>query len=169
MPIYEHYCPDCYTLFSFFSSTSVPGRLPTCPRCGRPDLERRPSTFATLHGRAHEADGDADLPEGLDEARLEGAMESVLGDLSEGAEGDPRKMAELLRRFGDSAGLEAGPKMEEMLRLLEAGENPEAVEAELDGGAEEGGDAFEDFFRTKRSGRRERRGKPLVDKELYFL
>ena len=58
---------------------------------------------------------------GLDETRLEGAMSSVLGDFADGAEDDPRQLARLLQRFSDAAGLEPGPKMEEMIRRLEGG------------------------------------------------
>jgi hypothetical protein len=104
---------------------------------------------------------------GMDEERLEGAMESVFGGLDEGAEEDPRRMARLLRRFGDAAGLEPGPRMEEMLRRLEAGEDPEALEGEM-GDDSEGEEGLEDFFRLKKS-TRGRRGRPRVDKELYFL
>ena len=169
MPIYEHYCPDCHTVFSFLSPSSSPGRLPSCPRCQRPELERKPSTFAALRGGARGTGDDADLPEGIDESRLEGAMESVLGDLGEGAEDDPRQMAHLLRRFGEAAGMEPGPRMEEMLRRLDAGEDPESVEGELEGGSEGEGDSLDDFFRAKRQGKRRKTGRPLVDKELYFL
>lgn len=105
---------------------------------------------------------------GMDESRLEGAMESVFGGLDEGAEENPRQMARLLRRFGEAAGLEAGPRMEEMLRRLEAGEDPDALESEMGEGAAGDEEGFEDFFRLKKAGRG-RRGRPKVDKELYFL
>lgn len=169
MPIYEFYCPDCHTVFNFFSSRVDLEAQPPCPRCGRLRLGRKPSTFAVVrtHAEAGGEEGEDDPMAGMDEARLEGAMESVFGGLDEGAEENPRQMARLLRRFGDAAGLEPGPRMEEMLRRLEAGEDPDALESELGGepGEEEG---FEEFFRLKKAARGHR-GRPRVDKELYFL
>jgi putative FmdB family regulatory protein len=171
MPIYEFYCPDCHTIFSFFSVAINTEARPACPRCGRPDLGRRPSTFATLRrgtGEGTEGEEDPALG-GLDEERLEGAMESVLGDMDESAEEDPRAMARLMRRFTEAAGMAPGPRMEAMLRRLEAGEDPEALEDELGDG--EGGedDLLGEFFQAKKAARARRTGRPRVDKELYFL
>lgn len=170
MPIYEFYCRDCHTVFSFFSAAVDTEARPLCPRCGEVRLERKPSTFATLrHGGGGEGEEEG-LPGGLDEERLEGAMDSIMGELEGAGESeDPRQMARLLRRFGEAAGMEPGPKMEELLHRLEAGEDPdsleEAMDDDLDG--EEGG--LEDFFRARGGGRPPRRRKPRVDKELYFL
>jgi len=63
--------------------------------------------------------------------------------------------------------------MDEMLRRLEAGEDPESLEDDLgdafdEGDAEEGADPLADLFRRKRASRR-RRKRPKVDEELYFL
>jgi putative FmdB family regulatory protein len=35
MPIYEFYCPDCHTVFSFFSSRIDTAVRPACPQCGK--------------------------------------------------------------------------------------------------------------------------------------
>jgi len=98
-------------------------------------------------------------------------MESILGGMDPGMEDDPRQMARLLRRFGEASGLEAGPRMEELLRRMEAGEDPDALEDELGGSFDEGADgeaSFEEFFRLKKAvGQRSK--KPRVDRELYFL
>ena len=40
MPIYEFYCPDCNTLFNFFSSRINTEKKPDCPKCGRKELDR---------------------------------------------------------------------------------------------------------------------------------
>lgn len=172
MPIYEFYCPDCHTVFSFFSARVDTEARPACPRCARPDLGRRPSTFAVARGGGERAEeGGEGLPEGLDEARFESAMSSLLEGLPEGAEEDPRTMAKLMRSFGEAAGVEPGPKMEEMLRRLEAGEDPDRLEEELGGGeGEEGAEdsPLGDFFQAKKLAR-SRTSKPRIDKELHFL
>jgi putative FmdB family regulatory protein len=176
MPIYEFYCPDCNTVFSFFSSRVDPGARPACPRCGRPELGRRPSRFATPRGTASGTEGEegADDPlAGLDESRLEGAMEALAGDL-EGMEGDgpqdPRQVSRFLRRFTELTGLEAGPKMKEMLERLDRGEDPDRLDEELGGGeGEEGSDDLADFFKLKKEALARRARRPKVDETLYFL
>jgi putative FmdB family regulatory protein len=164
MPIYEFYCADCHTLFNFFSSVIDTQAQPACPRCKRPNLERRPARFATLK---HQGDQEPDPFGGLDESRLAGVMESMMGEL-EGLEEneDPRQMANLFRRFGETAGLEFGPRMEEMMGRLEAGEDPDKLEDEM--GDEFDDDSLEEFFRLRqRSWKLARR--PTVDETLYFL
>lgn len=172
MPIYEFYCADCNTIFSFFSAAVDTEAQPLCPRCGKVRLARKPSTFATLSHRSGEGDegGDDDPFAGLDDSRLEGAMESAFRDLEgSGDEEDPRQMARALRRFSEAAGLEPGPRLEEMLHRLEAGEDPDRLEEEL-GGEEEGEEpSLEDLFRRKAAAAARSAPPPRVDPELYFL
>lgn len=171
MPIYEFYCPDCHTLFSFFSARFAPDAAPSCPRCARPGLARRPSRFATPRRSAGDAaDEPDDLFSGLDESRLESAMEQLAGEIGDlDAEGpqDPRQVSRFLRRFADLTGLEAGPKLQEMLTRLDRGEDPDALEQEM-GGAE-GDEDLAELFRTKRAALAHRLRRPKVDDTLYFL
>jgi hypothetical protein len=55
-------------------------------------------------------------------------------------ENDPRAMARLMRQMGEEAGEDLDPEMEHMLSRLEAGDDPEAVMAEADGGDDDFGD-----------------------------
>ena len=174
MPIYEFYCAPCNTLFNFFSSQIDTQARPVCPRCGKVELERRPARFATLRGRAGGEGEDEEEPSpfaGMDESRMEGAMESLahemesLGD--EQAE-DPRQLARFFRRFGEMSGLAPGPRLEEMLHRLEAGEDPEALESEMGEGMDEEA-GFEEFFQLKRKAQARRALRPRVDETLYFL
>jgi putative FmdB family regulatory protein len=175
MPIYEFYCAACHTLFNFFSPRIDTSTRPSCPRCGRPELERRPARFATLKrssGAESEAEGEEDNPfPGLDEERLERAMESMAGELEKaGDEEDPRQMARFFRRFGDVAGMRLGPRMEDMLRRLEKGEDMDALEEEMGGGGVEGAEGeLEDWFQLKETAKRLRQRRPKVDETLYFL
>ena len=57
MPIYEFYCDQCNVVFNFLSSKVNTTKKPDCPRCGKPELTKKISTFATI-GRAKE---DPDL------------------------------------------------------------------------------------------------------------
>lgn len=164
MPIYEFYCADCHTLFNFFSSVIDTASRPTCPRCQRPDLERRPARFATLK---HQGKEEPDPFGDLDESRLAGVMESMMGEMGALDESeDPRQMAKLFRRFGEASGLEFGPRMEEMMSRLEAGEDPDHLEAEI--GDDFDDEDMEEFFRLRKSGWQRARN-PTVDETLYFL
>ena len=164
MPIYEFYCADCHTLFNFFSSVIDTTARPSCPRCQRQDLERRPARFATLK---HKGDEEPDPFADLDESRLAGVMESMMGELGAMEESeDPRQMAQLIRRFGEASGLEFGPRMKEMMSRLEAGEDPDKLEDEI--GDDFDDDNLEEFFRLRKRGWNLARH-PAVDDTLYFL
>jgi putative FmdB family regulatory protein len=168
MPIYEFYCPDCHTLYSFFADSPRVRRKPDCPDCGRPRLERRPSTFAMIRpGGSDDEAADADDPfAGIDEQRLEGAMDSLTHEMERlGDTEDPRVLGRFFRRFGEMTGLELGPKMEDAIRRMEAGEDPDTLEEEM-GDADE--DSLEDLFRLKRDVLRRAR-RPRVDQTLHFL
>jgi putative FmdB family regulatory protein len=138
VPIYEFYCADCHTVFNFLSRTINTAKRPDCPRCGRPKLERRMSRFATSRRRAEAAtaDGSADLPPGFDEAKMERAMEAMAQEAEGMNEDDPRQMARMMRKLYDTTGLPLGAGMEEAMRRMEAGEDPDKIEEEL-------GDALE--------------------------
>jgi len=175
MPIYEFYCPDCHTVFSFFSATVGTEVQPECPRCQRPRLERRPSSFAALRGRAGAEEGDEEgsaIP-GMDDERLESAMDSLageMGNLSEGDAEDPRQIARFFRRFSEVSGLEPGPKLVEMLQRLDSGADPDTLEDEFGGGeGEEGSEDLSEFFQLKKSLQSGRARRPRVDETLYFL
>jgi putative FmdB family regulatory protein len=172
MPIYEFYCADCNTVFSFFSAAVAPEARPACPRCGRPELPRRPSRFATLSaGRAADAeDAESDALAGLDDERLERAMASMASEfeaLDGAAEPDPRQLSRLMRRFTELTGLEAGPKLHDLLARLDRGEDPETLEGEMGGG--EGDDDLAEFFKLKQKLLGRDAARPRVDETLYFL
>jgi putative FmdB family regulatory protein len=128
MPIYEFYCERCHRLFNFLSRKVNPGGRPACPRCGKRRLERRPSKFAISRGLEEPADGG--MPD-LDDARLEQAMEALAGEMDGMDEDDPRQAAQLMRKLYETTGLRLGPAFEEAMRRMEAGEDPDRIEAEM--------------------------------------
>ncbi len=130
MPVYEFYCPDCHVIFNFLSRRVNTSRRPDCPRCGRPELERRISIFAISKGRKEPEGGGDDLPD-IDEERLERAMESLAAEADSIDEDDPRQVARLMRKLYDATGMDLGPGMEEAIRRMEAGEDPDKIEEEM--------------------------------------
>ncbi|WP_025321239.1 FmdB family zinc ribbon protein [Deferrisoma camini] len=130
MPVYEFYCPDCHVIFNFLARRPGADRRPDCPRCGREDLERRVSLFAISKGRKDDGGGEDDLPD-IDETRLEQAMESLAAEADSIDEDDPRQVARLMRKLYDATGMNLGPGMEEAIRRMEAGEDPDRIEEEM--------------------------------------
>ncbi len=128
MPIYEFYCDHCNVIFNFFSGRIDTRTVPACPKCGREEMERRISTFATIGKAKEESD---DPLAGLDESKMERAFESLMREAEGMNEDDPRQMAALMRKFTDKTGIHLGGSMEEAISRLEAGEDPEQVEREM--------------------------------------
>jgi putative FmdB family regulatory protein len=176
MPIYEFYCSHCHRVFNFLSRTVAPSKTPDCPRCHRPDLARRASAFAISKGRKEEpaaAPEAPDFPPGFDEAKLERAMSALAQDAESIDENDPRQGARLMRQVFEAAGLPVGTGMDEALKRMESGEDPEKVEAEMGDVFEEdpfaaaGGEPREPKERLARL--RRRLLPPSVDPELYEM
>jgi putative FmdB family regulatory protein len=171
MPIYEFYCADCHTVFSFLSKTPNTRKRPACPKCDRPRLERRASAFAISKGLAEPA-GEECMPEGLDEARMERVMADMAQEIDGADEDDPRQMARVMRKLFDGTGMSLGPGMEEAIRRMEAGEDPDKIEEEM-GDLLEGEE--ETTFGQGGGGRgrlkalRRRLEPPAVDRTLYEL
>lgn len=167
MPVYEFYCGDCHAVFNFLSRQVNTDARPSCPRCGRPQLERQVSRFAISKNRP---EGGADgLPAGIDEAQMEQAMMTLAGEMEGMNENDPKAMARFMRRFTEMTGLNLGDEAQEAMRRLEAGEDPEQIEAEM-------GDLFGDdssldglLGKEKLSGLKRRLAPPEHDETLYVM
>lgn len=164
MPIYEFYCRDCNTVFNFFSKTINTTKTPRCPRCKTKTLTRQISVVAVT-GRVKE-DGDMDdLP--FDSTKMEQAMQMLAGEADKMNEDDSKQAANLMRKLSDMTGLKLGDGMDEALRRMEKGEDPEQVEAEL-GDIMEEEDPFS--LQSKKAKRIKTRHKePLRDETLYDL
>lgn len=163
MPIYEFYCDACNTLFNFFSKTINTSKLPDCPKCGRKELERQMSRFAVT-GKATEDTGMDELP--MDERKMERAMEMIAREADKINEEDPRQAANLMRRLSDLTGLEMGAGMNEALKRLENGDDPEQIEAEM-GSLLEGEEPF--IVPEKKKGGGKQTTRPFKDETLYDL
>ncbi len=163
MPIYEFYCEDCNTIFNFFSKTINTSKKPKCPRCKTKTLSRQMSAFAFTGKATEEGDAD-DLP--FDENKMEKAMQMLAGEADKINEDDPRQAANLMRKLSDMTGLELGDSMTEALKRMEAGEDPDAIEAEM-------GDLLEEdepfLLPGKKGAKSTRRPPPMRDEKLYDL
>jgi putative FmdB family regulatory protein len=169
VPIYEFYCGRCHTIFNFFSRKIDTETRPACPRCGRPDLERCISRVAAPRGGREPAGADEGVGD-LDDARMEQAMEELARETEGVDEDDPRQMARMMRKLSQTAGVPLDERMEESLRRMEAGEDPEKIEEEM-------GDLLGEGEEPDAEGRAEtaprrparRRAAPEVDETLYDM
>ncbi len=128
MPIYEFYCRDCHTIFNFFSRTVNTTKKPKCPKCKTKTLEKQISLVA-FTGRAKENNNLDGLP--FDESKMEKAMRMLASEADKINEDDPKQAANLMRKLSGITGLKLGEGMDEALRRMEKGEDPEQVEADM--------------------------------------
>lgn len=168
MPIYEFYCPDNNKLYSFLArSLSMKDKLPRCPDGEGLRMERRVSRFAVI-GKAKEDTAD-DPFAGIDESKMDSfmaEMERDMGGLDE-ENPDPRQLGHFMRKMTDVMGDKTPPELREMVRRLEAGEDPEKLEEQF-GGMDEGevGDAmFSQLVARVKAARKE----PVRDPKLYEM
>lgn len=172
VPIYEFYCVKCHAIFNFFSRAVNTTKQPACPRCGRPKLERKMSRFAVSRQRPEPTTENEDLPPGFDEEKMERAMAEMASEAENMNEDDPRQVARMMRKLYQSAGLRMGSGMEEAIRRMEAGEDPEKIEEEMGDLLEEEEPlmgAAEGPAEGKLRGLARRLKPPEVDETLYDL
>ena len=85
------------------------------------------SIFATSHNLKEES---SELPD-IDESKMEKAMGMLAKEAEHIDEERPEQAAKLIRKLTDMMGLKLGPGMEEAIRRMEKGEDPEKIEEEL--------------------------------------
>lgn len=160
MPIYEFYCEKCNTIYKFFSKKVNTEKIPDCPRCKDIKLKKQISIFATVTKGKDKA--DEEMP-GFDERKMERAISELARDAERLNEDDPRQTAHLMRKLTDATGIRMGAGMEEALRRLERGEEPEKIEEEM-------GDIFDEeepFTFGEKHRKSVRTHAPMVDETLY--
>ena len=168
MPIYEFYCRDCHTIYSFFARRVDTETTPGCPKHGKHKLRRQVSRFAISSGRseAPESGGPPDMD--IDDEKMEQAMMQLAGEAENLNEEDPKAMARMMRKLMDTTGMRMGDGMEEAIRRMEAGEDPDKVEEEM-GDILEGEDPFTTGETTLKGIKRRMTEAPNVDPEVYDM
>jgi len=159
MPIYEYYSPDNNTIYQFFAKTLAQGKLiPKCPDNPKFRMQKTVSAFAVKTGAKKSAGGKSTEGEGVPEgsagggdpaedARMEAAMSAMEGEFANVDENDPRAMGRMMRRMAELTGEKIDGEMEEVVRKLEEGADPEALEEQLgDSFPDEGGGGMDDPY-----------------------
>ncbi|HZM05073.1 MAG TPA: FmdB family zinc ribbon protein [Candidatus Saccharimonadales bacterium] len=144
MPIYEFACPQCRKIFNFLSKRLQPEGPPACPKCGSRKMTKQVSAFAMPRGAKETSEpGGGPAPE-MDDPRMMRAMSEMERDMEHLDENNPKHMAHLMRKMKDLMPAGSVPKeLETAIKRLEAGEDPEKIEADmsdlLGGDMDEGG------------------------------
>jgi putative FmdB family regulatory protein len=152
MPIFEFACPKCRVIFNFLSKRLLPDRPPTCPKCGHRNMVKQMSRFAAPKGMAEpaaqpEAGGDEPPMPNLDDPRVMRAMSEMERDMEHLDENNPKHMAHVMKKMKDILPSGTMPKdFDVAIKRLEAGEDPEKIEADMGDvlGAAMGGPEDED-------------------------
>jgi putative FmdB family regulatory protein len=146
MPIYEYACPKCRVVFNFLSRRVNPAHLPACPKCGNKKMVKQMSGFAALRKGTKstapdESGGESGPPmPAPDDARMMHAMDEMERDLAHLDENNPKHLAHMMRKMKDLLPPGSVPgEMDVAIKRLEAGEDPEKIEADM-------GDVFGDLM-----------------------
>lgn len=136
MPIYEYYSPDTHKIYSFYAKTLAQGGLtPRCPDDPQARMVKLISNFS-IGGPRSTADEAAPAPglpgqDAVDDAQLNTAMEAMEREFAGVDENDPRAMARMMRRMAELGGEKLDEQMEEVVRKLEEGADPDALEEQM--------------------------------------
>ena len=190
MPIYEYYCPDNNKIYSFFAKTLAQGQtMPRCPDDPTFRMVKLLSSFAVTGRRksgskdegpmANAGETGAEGGGPGDDAKMEAAMAAMESEFSNVDENDPRAMGRMMRRMSELTGEKLDGEMEEVVRKLEEGADPDQLEDQMgdafgegEGGADDpsgmGGEPKAAADPKERKQRfRARRGPPVRDPKLY--
>ena len=141
MPIYEYYCPNNHTVYQFFAKTLAQGEsTPQCPDDRRFKMVKMVSGFSITKGGASEEPppGDTGAADDMDDPRMEAAMAAMESEFANVDENDPKAMGRMMRRMSELTGEKLDGEMEEVVRKLEEGADPESLEDELGGDEPDG-------------------------------
>jgi hypothetical protein len=172
MPIYEYYCPDNHRIYQFYAKTLAQGqRVPRCPDGPALRMIKLVSGFA-VGGKAREDAPAAPAAGEAGDGRRDAAMASMEQEFASVDENDPRAMGRMMRRMAELSGEPIAGEMEEVVRKLEEGADPDSLDESLGGvdpGDGEGGGppaVLPAGAETKARSRR-RAGPPIRDPLLY--
>jgi hypothetical protein len=180
MPIYEYYCPGNNTIYQFFAKTLAQGRtVPRCPDNPAFPMVKMMSPFAVAKKSKGDGGGEGPTSPGSDVAgaegdpRLEAAMSAMESEFSNVDENDSRAMGRMMRRMAEMTGEKIDGDMEEVVRKLEEGADPDSLEEQMGasddptGKAAEEGDTPAAARGEARHRFRARRQPPSRDPKLY--
>ena len=144
MPIYEFYSPNTRKIYSFYSRTLQNSYgIPLCPDGKEYEMKKLFSGFSITSGQSASSIQQTDSMNHEDSdpfskltqsqtTQVMQEMEKAMGGIDD-ENPDPRQMGALMRRMCEMTGEKMDGVMEEVVRKLEEGENPEDLESKMEG------------------------------------
>ena len=144
MPICEFYSPKTNKIYSFYSRIVTDcDSVPLCPDGKHFEMRKLISGFSITGNNPNDECDVGEIVEGdqsdpfsqLGEAQTAQVMKEMEKAVSglDDENPDPRQMGSLMRRMCEMTGEKMDGVMEEVVRKLEEGANPEELEAQMDG------------------------------------
>jgi len=168
MPIYEFYSPDTRKIYTFYSRSLQGSSItPICP-CGKDfKMQKMYSGFSVTGSSSKKEEleetgqnqSEDDPFANMSEKQASHVMQELeknLGGMDD-ENPDPRQMGKMMRKMCELTGEKMDGMMEEVVRKLEEGANPEELEEKMGGQIEEmesedsGADVSEDKGKRLRS------------------
>ena len=160
MPIYEFYSPTTNKIYSFYSRRLINDQdVPNCPDGKNYRMKRLISGFSITGKNSKDEEFQTGIENSAETdpfAKLDDSQSAlVMKEMEKTISGmddenpDPRQMGSLMRRMCEMTGEKMDGAMEEVIRKLEEGANPEELEAKMEGvmddpdGTDEGNDAIQ--------------------------
>jgi len=114
-----------------------PSHSPICPKCGNKKLSKQMSRFAMSKGLAEPAaktegaEGEPPMPD-FDDPKIARAMGELERDMDSLDENIPKHMAHMMKKMKEVMPPGTMPKeMDEAIKRLEKGEDPEKIEEDM--------------------------------------
>jgi truncated hemoglobin YjbI len=145
MPIYEFYSPDTRKIYTFYARSLQSSSItPICP-CGKDfKMQKMYSGFSVTGSSSKKEDTGPNANEDDPFANMSEKQAShVMQELEKNLGGmddenpDPRQMGKMMRKMCELTGEKMDSVMEEVVRKLEEGANPEELEEKMGGQMEE--------------------------------
>lgn len=132
MPLYEFYCKNCHTVYTFRSQRVDTVTVPECPDCGG-KLSRQVSSFSHIVKSGDREDlGGFDRDE-ISQAEQEELI-SKMGrrlDAMNDDDADPAEAVKVMREMAEQGGLRFNADVREAMARIEAGVDPEKIDEQF--------------------------------------
>lgn len=142
MPIYEFYSPDLQKIYSFFShKVRSFDEVPTCPDDEKVSMQRLISGFSITGKQPSEIqespqtdNSDVDPFADLEPNKAKHLMQEMEKSISsiDDDNPDPKQMGNLMRKMCEMSGERIDDRMEEVVRKLEEGKDPNEIENDME-------------------------------------
>jgi hypothetical protein len=142
MPIYEFYSPDLQKIYSFFShKVRLSDEIPRCPDGEQLSMQKLISGFSITGTKQSEIqessqvdNSETDPFAGLEPNKAQHLMQEMEKSISsiDDENPDPKQMGHLMRQMCEVSGERIDDRMEEVVRKLEEGKDPNEIEQDME-------------------------------------